>query len=278
MNRREMLSVAGSGVAMVLSAGARGVSAPVPASEEIRLGVASYSLRNFQPHMAISMLKQLGVKWVSVKDVHLPYSATDEEAAKARADFQKAGMTVVSGGVIYLNETDPNGLRYYFEYARRCGMPMITAGPTHADVGEVEKLAREFNIQVAIHNHGPEDKQFPTPQSVLEAIKNMDSRMGLCIDLGHTLRTGADVVESIAHAGQRLLDMHIKDLRSATEKASQCDVGQGVMPVVAIFKQLKKMRYGGTVNLEYEINAENPLPGMANSLSYMRGVLAGLAA
>ena len=277
MNRREMLSVAGGGVATVLSAGVRGVRASAPASEEIKLGVASYSLRNFQRHMAISTLKQLGIKWVSVKDAHLPYNDTDEEAAKARAEFQKAGMTVVSGGVITLDEKDPKGLRYYFEYARRCGMPMITAAPTHSDLDEVEKSAREFNIRVAIHNHGPEDKQFPTPQSVLDVVKNRDSRMGLCIDLGHTLRTGADPVQSIAEAGPRLLDMHIKDLRSATDKASQCDVGQGVMPIVAIFKQLKKMGYSGTVNLEYEINAENPLPGMANSFSYMRGVLAGLA-
>jgi sugar phosphate isomerase/epimerase len=141
----------------------------------------------------------------------------------------------------------------------------------------VEKLAREFDIKVAIHNHGPEDKHFPTPQSVLEAVKGMDSRCGLCMDVGHSLRAGADVVQSIAEAGPRLLDIHMKDLRSATDKESQCDVGQGVMPVVAIFKQLKKMKYPGTVNLEYEINAENPLPGMASSLAYMRGVLAGSA-
>jgi len=275
MNRREMLSVAGGGVATVLSSGVRGRSASPPASEGIRLGVASYSLRNFQRHMAISMLKQLGVQWVSVKDAHLSY-ADAEDDSKGKAEFEKAGMTIVSGGVIYLNEKDPKGLRYYFDYARRCGMPMITAGPTHSDLDEVEKLAREFNIRVAIHNHGPEDKEFPTPESVLSVVKSRDSRMGLCIDLGHTLRTGANVVETIAEAGPRLLDLHIKDLRSATDKASQCDVGQGVMPVVAIFKQLKKMGYAGTVNLEYEINAENPLPGMASSLSYMRGVLAGL--
>jgi len=107
-------------------------------------------------------------------------------------------------------------------------------------------------------------------------VKNMDPRVGLCIDVGHTARTGVDVVQSIAEAGPRLLDMHIKDLRSLSDKDSQCRVGEGAMPVVAIFKQLKKMKYQGMVNLEYEIDAENPLPGMIQSFAYMRGVLDGL--
>jgi sugar phosphate isomerase/epimerase len=134
---------------------------------------------------------------------------------------------------------------------------MIVAAPSHATLPTVEKLAKEFNIQVAIHPHGP--------------------RMGLCLDLGHSMRAGADVVKDIATAGPRLLDIHIKDLKQKTEKESQYDVGDGVMPVVAIFKQLKKTGYNGCVNLEYEINSDNPVPGMLRSLGYMKGVLAGLA-
>ena len=275
ISRRRAISL-GAGVAATLAFDAEAVAADAT-SQEVRLGVCSYSLRNFQRHMAISMIKQLGISYVSVKEFHIPYTVTAEEAAKAKSDFEKAGLTIVSGGVIELNDQDPKGLKPYFEYARLCGMPMITAAPTHRALGEVERLVREFNIKVAIHDHGPEDKNFPTPQSVLEAVKSMDPRCGLCIDLGHALRTGVDLVQSIAEAGPRLLDIHIKDLRSASDKQSQCEVGQGVVPVVTIFKQLKKMHYPGYVNLEYEINSENPLPGMASSLAYMRGVLAGLA-
>ncbi len=264
------------GMAMALTFDGETMAADA-ATQEIRLGVCTYSLHNFQRNMAISMIKQLGTPYVSVKDFHIPYTVTPQEAAKAKSDFEKAGLTIVSGGVMPLDDENPSGLRRYFEYARLCGMPMITAAPTHRVLGEVEKLARGFNVKVAIHNHGPEDKNFPTPQSVLEAVKGMDPRCGLCMDLGHSLRTGADVVQSIIEAGPRLLDMHMKDLRSASEKSSQCDVGQGIMPVVAIFKQLKKMKYPGYVNLEYEINSDNPLPGMASSLAYMRGVLAGMA-
>src|SRR5258708_1684398 len=177
-----MLTITGSGVAMALTSSARAARASVPAQQDLRLGIATYSLRNFQRQMAISMLKQLGVMLVSVKEFHLPYTITSEEAAKAKADFEKAGMTIVSGGVITLDDKDPKGLRSYFEYARRCGMPMIIAAPTHPALSEVEKLAREFDIKVAIHNHGPEDEHFPTPQSVLEALKGTDPRYGLCID------------------------------------------------------------------------------------------------
>jgi sugar phosphate isomerase/epimerase len=142
----------------------------------------------------------------------------------------------------------------------------------------VEMLVKEYNIKMAIHNHGPEDKHFPTPQSVLEVVSKMDPRCGLCMDIGHSARTGVDLTKTIAGAGGRLLDMHVKDLRDLSKKESQCDVGDGEMPFPAIFKQLKKMNYQGCVNLEYEINDKDPLPGMQRSFSYMRGVLTGLAA
>lgn len=128
-----------------------------------------------------------------------------------------------------------------------------------------------------MHNHGPEDKTFQAPHQVLDAVKDLDPLVGLCIDIGHSIRAGSDVVEAIALAGPRLLDIHMKDLRKADDKQSQCDVGKGVVPVPEIFKQLKKMNYPGYVNLEYEINSDNPTPGMMASLGFMHGVLAGLA-
>ena len=243
-----------------------------------KLGVCSYSVREFQRKLAISLMQQLGVSYVSVKDVHLPFTSTPAEIARARSEFQKAGLTIVSGGNIDLRDEDPAFLRRMFEYARACGMPLIVAAPTHKTLPAVEKLAREFDIKVAIHTHGPEDPHFPTPQVVLKAVKDLDPRMGLCMDVGHSMRGGADLVEEIANAGPRLLDMHFKDLKNRNEKESQCDVGEGVMPVVAIFKQLRKIGYRGCVNLEYEIHSDNPLPGMLHSMGYMKGVRAGLEA
>lgn len=259
-----------------MAAGAREPAAAQEAAGDLKLGVASYSLREFSRAHAIRIMKKLNTPYINIKEFHLPYRATKEELAKGRADFDKAGLKILGGGTIYMLKKDEADVRFYFDYAKTCGMPLMVVGPSAESIPLIEKMAIEYDIKIAIHNHGPEDKHMPTPQSALKLIKNMDPRMGLCIDVGHTARTGVDVVEAIAEAGPRLLDMHIKDLRNMSDRDSQCDVGDGKMPVVAIFKQLKKMNYQGAVMMEYEINGDNPMPGMAKSLSYMRGVLAGL--
>ena len=143
---------------------------------------------------------------------------------------------------------------------------------------KLEKFVKEFDIKIAVHNHGPEDKNFPTPQSVLAVVKNMDPRCGLCMDIGHTSRTGADIVASIAEAGPRLLDMHTKDLADPMVKESQVAVGEGKLPIPQIFQQLVKIGYDGSVNLEYEINETDPMPGMLKSFAYMRKVLSDIQA
>jgi sugar phosphate isomerase/epimerase len=251
-----------------------------PAAEkagEIRLGVASYSLRQFQRGLAIRMLRQLGISNLSVKEFHLPYSSTPKEVARGVEDFRRAGVTVTSGGVVYLLEDDDADMRRYFEYAKACGMPMLIVGPARATLPRMEKLVKEYGIAAAIHNHGPEDKHFPTPESALEAIKDMDPRVGVCIDVGHTTRAGGDPVKSIEAAGPRLLDVHIKDLRDLREKGSDVPVGDGAMPIVPILKTLRARNYQGVVHLEYEIDQDAPLPGMMKSFAYLRGALAALA-
>ena len=276
--RRNFLSdAAGAGALGILS------TRPAPAKIEaapwgIKLGLASYSFRKFDRGQAIEMAKALQTPWISVKEFHLPYNSTPEQLQPARGQFEVAGLKIMSGGTVYMLKDDPEDIRRYFEYAKNAGMPMMVCGPTHSTLKPIENLVKEYNIKIAIHNHGPEDKNFPTPESVLEAVRGLDPRMGLCMDIGHTVRTGDNVVKAIANAGDRLLDMHIKDLADTSKKDSQCDVGDGAIPIAAVFKQLKMMNYQGCVNLEYEIHAENPLPGMQRSMSYMRGVLAGLAA
>jgi len=241
-----------------------------------KLGVASYSLREFSRKHAISILKQLGVTNVNIKEFHLPYRASKEDLLRGRAEFDKAGLTVLGGGTIGLAKEDEADIRFHFEYAKMCGMPLMVVAPTARTMPMIEKFVREYDIKVAVHNHGPEDKHFPTPQSALKVVKDMDPRCGLCIDIGHTARTGVDIVEAIAEAGPRLLDMHVKDLKNLKERSSQVPVGDGELPIIGILKQLKKMNYTGGVMLEYEIDDFAPLPGMHRSLAYLRGALAGL--
>jgi sugar phosphate isomerase/epimerase len=262
--------------AAALAASRTGLAATSEDPREFKLGIATYSLRTFPRGQAIAMLKQLNVKYVNIKDFHLAMNTSPEEIRAGRKEFEDAGFIIEGGGNISFPKDDEQDIRSRFEYAKLAGMPIIVCAPTHATLPKMEKFVKEYNIKVAVHNHGPEDKQFPTPQSVLDVVKNMDSRMGLCIDCGHTARTGVDVVESIKVAGSRLHSMHVKDLADSKAKESQCDVGDGVLPIVGIFKQLHRMNYTGGVMLEYEINENDPMMGMQKSLSYMRGVMAGL--
>jgi sugar phosphate isomerase/epimerase len=238
----------------------------------IRLGVASYSLRNFSRAQAIEMTRSLGVRYINFKSMHLPYDASPAEFALARQELSAAGLELVGGGMITFETNTDQGVQKYFDYARAAGMPTIVCTSSPAVLPRIEKFAEQYNIKVAIHNHGPEDPNFPSPFDVLKAVQGMDPLIGLCIDLGHTVRAGADPVRAIAAAGPRLLDMHAKDLRDFSSAESQCVVGEGKMPIADIFRQLRSNGYSGYVNLEYEIEPDNPMPGMRKSFAFMRSV------
>jgi sugar phosphate isomerase/epimerase len=280
LTRRHWMELAGSAGLALAAKGRLGAQAiSMGHGVTISLGIASYSFRKYTREQSIAMAKTIGTPFINIKDFHLKMESTPEQIDAARKEFADAGMIIVGGGNISFPDSDDDAKRRAkFEYAKRAGMPLIVCAPTPTTLPKLENLVKEFDIKIAVHNHGPEDKNFPTPQSVLKIVKDLDPRCGLCIDVGHTARTGVDVVESIAEAGPRLLDMHVKDLKDFSSKESQCDVGEGRMPIPQIFKQLIKMRYPGYVNLEYEINETDVLPGMLKSFSYMRGVLAGLKA
>ncbi len=245
-------------------------------SPGFRLGVATFSLKNFPRARAIEMLQLCKVKAVSVKEAHAKIKDDPSEWGKARKEFAAAGLQIVSVGKIdFAIDTDEEVERN-FQYAQALGAAGIVMAPKPAILPRIERFVKQYNIKAFIHCHGPEDKVFPTPDSVLKAVKGMDARMGLCLDSGHTMRAGVDLIAAIKQAGPRLLDFHIKDLRDLKDRSTSCQVGDGAIPVPAIFRTLKQINYRGDVNLEYEVLADHPLPGMLASLAYMRGALAGI--
>jgi len=275
INRRQFAgALAGAGIL----ANTKISSAAATDSAGFKLGVASYSLRKFSRTQAIEMVKQLKTPYISIKEFHLPSIASLEETARGRKEFDDAGLIVLSGGVISFPKDDEADIRRKFEYAKAARFPMITCMPTAKTLPTVEKMVKEFDIRMALHNHGKSDKNFPSPQDALKAIQGMDPRCGLCIDVGHTAEIGVDVVESIRLAGSRLFDVHVKDTSNLTHEETQVPVGEGQMPIPAIFRELKKLNYRGGVMLEYEVDENDPLPGMAKSFAYMRGVVAGMQA
>ncbi len=253
-------------------------AAPEATAPSIHLGLASYTFRQFPRAKVIEFMKQLRLTTINCKDVkdHLPSTSPEAETA-AVEDYKANGITVTAGGTIYFPKDEDDDIRAKFEYAKRAGIKVIVAGdPEAKTLPRIEKFVKEYDIKFAIHNHGPEDKIWHSPLDVLKAVKGMDPRMGCCIDIGHTMRAGTDIVEAIHAVGPRLFDMHSKDLAKGTDRDSQVAVGAGILPIPAIFKALIAIKYKGNVDLEYEINGDNPMPGVIESFSYMRGVLAGM--
>jgi sugar phosphate isomerase/epimerase len=277
MQRREFL---GALAAVTLLPETVGHAAPAPdlaaqSPGKLKLGVASYSLRKFPLDRALEMARALEVKYLNFKDVHIPRTDPPDAIKAARAKVEAAGFTIVGGGTISM-KNDEAQVRRDFEYARLAGMPLIVAAPTPDSLDVVERTAKEFGIRVAIHNHGPEDKFFPSPYDAYKLIKGRDKHMGLCVDVGHTVRTGVDPAQAVLELRDRVYDLHVKDLRDLKARASQVIVGKGAIDVPAIFRALIKIGFTGHVGLEYEIDEDNPLPGMEQSVAYMRGVLAAL--
>jgi sugar phosphate isomerase/epimerase len=283
-SRRHFLKLAGlAASASVLphaafAAATAAPSVPSPTVPALRFGVASYSFRKLSIDAVIESMHALQTPWLCLKSFHLPYTLNHDEIIAARKNYEAAGLQIVGGGNITLQTDTDEDMRPYFEYAKTAGMPVMVCAPSPQTLPRVERFAREYDIKMAIHNHGPEDKFFPSAHAILKLVEGMDHRMGVCLDIGHATRAGADIVAEAAAAGPRLFDVHMKDLRVPTEKDSQCIVGEGVLPIAPFLRQLQRMNYPGCVNLEYEIDEANPLPGMLRSIAYLRGIAAGFAA
>jgi sugar phosphate isomerase/epimerase len=250
---------------------------PADEGSAIRLGVASYTFRNFSRAQMISYLKQLNVPALNAKDVkdHLPTDPQEEEAALA--DYAASSIKLHAAGTIYFAKDEDADIRSKFEYCRRAGIGVIVAGdPATETLPRIEKFVKEYDIRIAIHNHGPEDKLWHSPLDVLKAVKGLDPRIGCCIDVGHTVRAGTDVVQAIHEVGARVFNVHMKDLTNFQSKESQVAVGEGIMPLKKIFEALGAIKYKGFVDLEYEVHPDDPMPGAIASFAYMRGVLSGM--
>jgi sugar phosphate isomerase/epimerase len=277
ISRRTFVGTGALAAAAYATSKAMPAAAPGDAAPPVNLGLCSYTFRNFDRAQLIGYMKQLNVLALNAKDVknHLPMDPAEE--AKALDDYHAAGIKLHAVGTVYFTKDEDDDIRSKFEYAKRAGVSVIVAGdPAPATLPRIEKFVKEYDIRFAIHNHGPEDKLWHSPLDVLKVVRNMDPRMGCCIDIGHTVRAGTDVVEAIKQVGPRLFDMHAKDLTDFTAKDSQVAVGDGLMPMRRIFETLIAMKYKGFVDLEYEVHGDDPMPGVIASFSYMRGVLAGM--
>ncbi len=275
LSRRTFCLAAGGGLmAMNTAVTASGAQRKKSADPDrgLKLGVASYSTRKFSLDETIDMLHDLGARYVTLKSMHLPLDSSREEIEQAKQKLKDAEINLMGGGVIYL-KNDEKEVRNAFDYCKQAGMPVMVAAPEIEALPIVDKMVKEYDIRVAIHNHGPGDEKYPSPLDAYRIAQDYDSRIGCCIDIGHSVRIGDDEIEVIYAVKDRLHDFHMKDVTERTPKGHNIELGRGVIDIPAVLKALLDIEFKGHVALEYEKDADNPLPGMKECFGYMRGVL-----
>lgn len=239
--------------------------------EPLKLGMAGYTFLNFDLPSSVKMMQRVNVTNLSIKDFHLPLDSSPEKIKDVLQQLKAAGITPYAVGVIYMKSQDE--VDRAFNYAKAVGVNMIVGVPDYDLLDYTEQKVKAHNIQIAIHNHGPMDKLYPSPKDVYERIKNKDKRMGLCIDIGHTQRTGLSPADAVLQFKDRLLDLHIKDVTAATNDGKAIDVGRGIIDFPAFERALYKINYQGMCSFEYELNMKDPLAGIAESVGYFKGVM-----
>jgi len=272
MNRRQFVKKTALGsAALTLGLSAGTLLGAADPYRGLKMGVASYSFRKFNLDQAIAMTRELGVKGLCLKDFHLPMNSTPAERKEAAKKIKDAGLEFLGVGVIVMRKQDD--IRAAFEYAKDAGVPTIVCSPELELLDVVEKCAVEYKIRIAIHNHGPTDKNFPSPLDVLKMVKDRHEMMGICMDVGHTVRIAQNPVEVLQKCASRMYDFHIKDVTEATANGKCCIAGEGVIDIPQVLKALVNMKFPYHVALEYEADETAPIPGMKASFEYMRKAL-----
>jgi len=242
--------------------------------EPFNLGMAGYSFVHFKLDESLAMMKKVDVHYLCIKDFHLPYNSTDEQIAAFHAKLKSFGVTGYGVGPIYMKTKKE--IDNAFEYAKRVGVDLMVGIPNHEDLPYVSEKAKEYNIRYAIHNHGPQDKLYPNATVVYNLVKDLDPRVGLCLDIGHNTRDGQDLLADIKKYKARIFDMHLKNVTAAKNEGTTCELGRGVIDIPAFVKLLRKIKYTGALGLEYEKDMKDPLAGIAESIGYFRGVCDGI--
>jgi inosose dehydratase len=240
----------------------------------LKLGLASYSLRKFDLDQAIDMTRKVGLKHIALKSMHMPLDSQPAEIEAIAARIRSAGIDLYGAGVIYMRSEKE--VRQAFQYARQAGLRVIIGVPNRDLLPLVDQKVKETDITVAIHNHGPGDDLYPSPGSIYEKVKGLDRRIGLCMDIGHTRRIGLDPAAEAEKYAERLYDLHLKDVDKPTAEGTNIEIGRGIIDIPKFLQTLKKINYQGILSFEYEKDEDDPLAGLAESVGYVRGVMAAM--
>lgn len=243
------------------------------AGDLFKLGMAGYTFLHFKLDQALAMMKKVDVHYLCIKDFHLPFNSTDEQIATFHQTLKNSDVTGYAVGPIYMKSTQQ--IDDGFSYAKRVGVKLIVGVPDAELLPYVDKKVKEYDMRYAIHIHGPDIKLWPNASSVMDAVKNLDARIGLCFDMGHDARFGDDPIADLKKYAKRIFDIHLKNVSAASKEGKTCELGRGVIDIPAFVAMLRKVKYDGSCSLEYEKDMKDPLAGIAESVGYFNGVCAG---
>jgi len=284
MTRRAFVGSSALGAAALAARTvAADATAPVPPSsaDPFQLGMAGYTFRKFSLEDTLKMLQRVDVRYLCIKDFHLPLTAGEQEIAAFHEQCAKYGVVGYGVGPIYMG--DEAAVDQAFEYARRVGVKLIVGVPFELQdkrrvesarlLKYVERKVREYDLRYAIHNHGPDNLPYATADATMKWIADLDPRIGICLDIGHNLRAGVNPIEDLRRHHARLYDLHLKNVTAADKSGKTVELGRGQINIPDLVCALREVRYTGVCSLEFEKDENDPLPGVAESVGYFRGVL-----
>lgn len=248
-----------------------GPQPPPETGEKFKVGMAGYTFLKFDLDKTLETLKRTDVHYLCIKDFHLPMTSTDAEIAAFHAKLKASDVTGYAVGPIYMKTEGE--IDKAFEYAKRVGVKLIVGVPNVELLPYVDKKVKEYDFNYAIHLHGPDIKIYPDAEDVWNHVKDLDPRIGMCLDIGHDTRNGKDPVADLKKYHTRVFDVHIKDVTGTTKLGYSLEVGRGVIDFPAFVKMLREVGYTGVCSLEHEKDMDNPFMGIAESIGYFRGVI-----
>ena len=241
------------------------------------LGVQSYSLREFNTVEAVRHIQGMGLHFAEFYPKHLDPAASDEQLAETQKLLKSAEIKLSGHGVHGFSKDHEKNKRL-FDFARRAGIKVLTANPEYDAFDSLEKLVAEYDIRIAIHNHGP-GQLYDKIESVAKAVKGRHKWIGACVDTGHFLRSGEDPVKAVRELGPRVFGAHIKDDVELGRGSKNVVIGKGKLDVVGLFKALREIKFpaDGALSLEYEANPQNPIDEMKACLAVAKEAIGKLA-
>lgn len=246
--------------------------APPESQENFKLGIAGYTFVNFDLDKTLETLQRADIHYLCIKDFHLPLKSTVDEIAAFHAKLKDADVIGYAVGPLYMKTKAD--VDQAFEYAKRVGVKTIVGIPPYELLPYVSQKTAEYDMRYAIHLHGPDQDKYQDAQDVWEHVKDLDPRMGMCLDIGHDRRNGKDPIADLENYHSRVFDIHLKDVTGPSKLGYSVEVGRGILDIPGFVKMLRKVNYQGVVSLEHERNMDNPFMGIAESLGYFRGVIA----